>query len=60
MESLLAGEDKADESGEADEAAEALSGLKTADEEESHKYQHEIDHLFNPRNTIGYHFDINH
>jgi len=33
MESLLAGEDKADESGEVDEAAEALSGLKTADEE---------------------------
>ena len=33
MESLLAGEDKPDESGEADEAAEALSGLKTGDEE---------------------------
>ena len=25
---------------------------------EIHKYQHEIDLLFNPRNTIGYHFDI--
>jgi Ran-binding protein 1 len=34
MESLLAGEDKPDESGEADKAAEALSGLKTTDDEE--------------------------
>ena len=33
MESLLAGEDKPDASGEADEAAEALSGLKTGDDE---------------------------
>ena len=32
MESLLAGEDKPDEGGEAEEAAEALSGLKTRDE----------------------------
>ena len=31
MDKLLAGEDKPDESGEADEAAEALSGLKTSD-----------------------------
>ena len=32
MEALLAGEDKADESGKVDEAAEALSGLKTGDD----------------------------
>eukprot|EP00585_Thalassiosira_rotula_P006793 CAMPEP_0196141180 /NCGR_PEP_ID=MMETSP0910-20130528/8978_1 /TAXON_ID=49265 /ORGANISM="Thalassiosira rotula, Strain GSO102" /LENGTH=203 /DNA_ID=CAMNT_0041402265 /DNA_START=103 /DNA_END=714 /DNA_ORIENTATION=+ len=32
MEKLLAGEDKADEGGAAEEAAEALSGLKTEDE----------------------------
>ena len=32
MEKLLAGEDKPDEDGKADEAAEALSGLKTGDE----------------------------
>mmetsp|Transcript_26339 Transcript_26339/g.56550 ORF Transcript_26339/g.56550 Transcript_26339/m.56550 type:complete len:220 (-) Transcript_26339:145-804(-) len=32
MEKLLAGEDKPDEDGKADEAAEALSGLKTSDE----------------------------
>mmetsp|Transcript_36088 Transcript_36088/g.58826 ORF Transcript_36088/g.58826 Transcript_36088/m.58826 type:complete len:105 (-) Transcript_36088:382-696(-) len=32
MEALLAGEDKPDESGKVDEAAEALSGLKTGDD----------------------------
>lgn len=32
MEKVLAGEDKPDEDGKADEAAEALSGLKTSDE----------------------------
>lgn len=32
MESVLAGEDKPDEDGTADEAAEALSGLKTSDD----------------------------
>mmetsp|Transcript_10475 Transcript_10475/g.18403 ORF Transcript_10475/g.18403 Transcript_10475/m.18403 type:complete len:104 (+) Transcript_10475:799-1110(+) len=32
MEKLLAGEDKPDEDGKADEAAEALSGLNTGDE----------------------------
>jgi len=34
METLLAGEDKADEDGAADEAAEALAGLDTKDKEE--------------------------
>ena len=34
MESLLAGEDKPDEDGAADEAAEALANLKTKDEGE--------------------------
>merc|ERR1712038_428168 len=34
MESLLSGEDKADEDGTAGEAAEALAGLKTSDEKE--------------------------